>query len=129
MMGLFDFLDDNNKSVIHEWAKSLEKADRAKLNSKFKQLAEMDFALAWGTKLLQGPIYKSIYKLRTKQTVQLRPLLCRGPLDNDAEYTLLEGAKEIGKKLTTGAVQRADKNRDELLANPKRRRNHVLIPL
>jgi hypothetical protein len=89
----------------------------------------MDFALAWGTKLLQGPIYKSIYKLRIKQTVQLRPLLCRGPFDNDAEYTLLEGAKEIGRKLTTGAVERANKNRDELLANPKRRRNHVLIPL
>lgn len=128
-MNLFDFLDKDNKSVIHEWAKGLEKADRARLNSKFKQLAEMDFALAWGTKLLQGPIYKSIYKLRTKQTVQLRPLLCRGQFDNNAEYTLLEGAKEIGGKLTAGALVRADKNRDELLGDPKRRRNHVLIPL
>src|SRR5690242_13321231 len=121
MMNLFDFLDKDNRSVINEWAKGLEKADRARLNSKFKQLAEMDFALAWGTKLLQGPIYKSIYKLRAKQTVQLRPLLCRGPFDNNAEYTLLEGAKEIGGKLTPGALVRADRNRDELLGDPKRR--------
>jgi hypothetical protein len=129
MMNLFDFLDEDQKSVIHEWAKGLQKADKARLNLKFKLLAEMDFELAWGTKLLQGPIYKSIYKLRIKQTVQLRPLLCRGPFDNHAEYTLLEGAKEIGSKLTPGAVERADNNREVLLANPKRRRRHVLIPL
>ncbi len=126
-MKLFDFLDQNNKSVIHEWAKGLEKADKAKLNSKLKQLAEMDFDLAWGTRLLQGPIFKSIYKLRIRGTIQLRPLLCRGPFENDAEYTLLEGAKEIGSKLTTGAVERADRNRETLLADRKRRRDHVFI--
>ncbi len=78
MMKLYDFLDVHNRSVIHEWARALEKPDRAKLNSKLKQLAEMDFKLAWGTKLLQGPIYAHIYKLSIHGTVMLRPLLCRG---------------------------------------------------
>jgi hypothetical protein len=127
MMKLYDFLDPHNKSVIHEWAGGLELADRAKLNSKLKQLCEMDFNLAQGTKLLAGPIYKHIYKLKIHGTVMLRPLLCRGPFDNDNEYTVLEGAVETGGKLTPGAPQRAENNRGVLLANPLRRKAHAFI--
>jgi hypothetical protein len=127
IMNLYDFLDLHNKSVIHEWAAGLESADRARLNSKLKQLCQMDFDLAWGTKLLAGPIYKHVYKLKIHGTIMLRPLLCRGPFDNDNEYTLLEGAIETNNKLTSGAPERAEKNRDLLVANPQRRKPHAFI--
>jgi hypothetical protein len=127
MMNLYDFLDAHNKSVIHEWAAGLESTDKARLNSKLKQLSQMDFDLAWGSKLLAGPIFKHIYKLKIHGTVMLRPLLCRGPFDNDKEYTLLEGAIKTNFKLTSGASDRAENNRRVLLASPQRRTAHALI--
>jgi len=88
----------------------------------------MDFQLAVGTKLLAGPIYKHVYKLVIHADVMLRPMLCKGPINVDTEYTLLFGVVEKGGKLPTGSKERAENNRETILKDPARRCSHVRIP-
>ena len=91
------------------------------LNQKRRRLAQIDYDLAIDTKLLAGPIYKKIYKLIIHGDVMMRPMLCRGPIDNDHEYTFLIGATERDWKLPTGSKEQADKRRTIVLNDPKRR--------
>jgi len=92
-------------------------------------LVRVPFENAIKSKLLHGPIQKQkhIYKLRIQTNVAMRPLLCRGPIENLTEYTLLLGIEEKNDKLPDGAVQKAETNRQAILANPARREHHVRI--
>src|SRR5437016_510013 len=85
---LWDFLSARGENVILRWVRDdrLTKRDRAVLNQKLDRLTQIDFGLATGTKLLAGPIYKHVYKLVIHADVMLRPLLCRGPINNESEY-------------------------------------------
>lgn len=127
---LWDFLSPRGENVILRWVKDerLTVRDRAALNQKLDRLLQMDFKLAIETKLLAGPIYGHIYKLVIHGDVMLRPMLCRGPIDNENEYTLLLGAIEIGGKLPRGSKEQADENRRIVLADSNRRREHERIP-
>jgi hypothetical protein len=58
----------------------------------------------------------------------LRPLLCRGPIHLEAEYTLLLGAIEKGWRLPARALQQAEDNRLIIIDNPSRRVKHERIP-
>jgi hypothetical protein len=58
----------------------------------------------------------------------LRPMLCRGPIDPDREYTLLLGAIEKGGRLPKGAPQQAEENRLTVLNDSSRRVEHERIP-
>src|SRR5919109_407392 len=119
---LWDFLSARGENVILRWVKDarLTPRDRAALNQKLDRLRQMDFDLAIGTKLLAGPIEKQrhIYKLVIHGDVMLRPLLSRGPIDPEAEYTLLLGAIERGGKLPKDAPQQAEDNRLIVLDDP-----------
>jgi hypothetical protein len=129
---LWDFLSARGENVILRWVKDarLTTRDRAALNQKLDRLRQMDFDLAIGTKLLAGPIEKQrhIYKLVIHGDVMLRPLLCRGPIDPQTEYTLLLGAIERGGRLPRDAPQQADDNRLSVLDDPSRRTPHERIP-
>lgn len=127
---LWDFLSARDENVILRWVKvdGLTVRDRAALNQKLDRLVQMPFQTAIDTKLLAGPIYKHIYKLVIHADVMLRPMLCRGPFDNAMEYTLLLGAVERGWKLPKGSMEKAESNRELLLADPSRRCQHVRIP-
>ncbi len=127
---LWDFITRRGTNVILEWVKAdrLTRRDRAQLNQKLRRLTQEYFALAIGTKLLCGPIYKHIYKLVIHGDVMLRPMLCRGPIDNEREYTLLLGAVETGGKLPSGSKERAEENRTTVLQDPGRRTEHERIP-
>lgn len=118
--------------MILRWAKDtrLTTRDRAALNQKLDRLHQLDFDLAIGTKLLAGPIAKQrhIYKLVIHGDVMLRPLLCRGPIDPETEYTLLLGAIERGGKLPKEAPQHAEENRLIVLKDLSRRVSHERIP-
>src|SRR5687768_8937912 len=122
---LWDFLSARGKNVILRWVRDerLTKRDRAALNQKLARLRQMDFDLAFGTKLLAGPIQKQrhIYKLVIHSAVMLRPLLCRGPIAVESEYTLLLGAIERNWRLPAGALQHAEANRLIILNDPSRR--------
>jgi hypothetical protein len=127
---LWDFLDVRGENVILQWVRDarLSKRDRAQLNQKFTRLIQVDFTLAINTKLLAGPISGRIYKLVIHGDVMLRPMLCKGPINNDTEYTLLLGAVEKGGRLPAGAQEQATRNRQTVIDNPSRRRIHERIP-
>lgn len=128
MMLLYDYVAQNGRNPISDWSRQLTKPDRARLDLKLNALSQMDYNLAIGTKLLQGPIYKHIYKLKIHGSVMLRPLLCRGPIDNVKEYTLLAGATEVNFKLVPkDSPKVATDHRTEIVANPSRRCAHVRI--
>lgn len=62
-------------------------------------------------------------KLRVKGNVQLRPMLCEGPVDVKSEFTLLLGAIEVGGKLQPrGADALANDIKQAIKADPANRR-------
>ena len=130
LYALWDFPSPRRENLILRWVKNdrLTVRDRAALNQKLDRLAQMTFQDAIETKLLAGPIYKHVYKLTIHGDVMLRPMLCRGPLDNEAEYTLLLGAVEVGGKLPAGAKEKAEENRGTVIADHSRRCTHERIP-
>ncbi len=129
-LNLWDFLDTRGKNIILQWVrdKRLSGRDRVRLNQKFARLVQMDFSLAIATKLLAGPIYEHIYKLVIHGDVMLRPMLCKGPISNATEYTLLLGAVERGGRLPAKAREQAAQNRQTVIDNPSRRHTHERIP-
>lgn len=126
---LWDFQDERGDNLIAKWTLQQERAHRARLNAKLDMLVRVVFEDAIKSKLLHGPIQKQkhIYKLRVQSNIAMRPLLCRGPIANLTEYTLLLGTEEKGDKLPNGAAQKAETNRQAVLINPSRRERHVRV--
>jgi hypothetical protein len=127
---LFDFSTPRQESIISNWANAekLSKKDRAKLNQRLDRLKQIDFELAIGSRLLNGPVKKEIYKLIAHGQVMMRPMLCRGPFDKDKEYTLLLGAIERNFKLEPSTcLSDATTNRDILVKDKSRRIDHVRL--
>lgn len=130
MYDLWDFITIRGENAILEWVKDerLTKRDRAILNQKIRRLAQIDFKLAIEGKLLAGPVYEHVYKMVIHGNVMLRPLLCRGPINNEHEYTFLLGAIEKGWKLPLGAVEKAEQHREIIAGDSSRRIPHEFIP-
>src|ERR1039457_828561 len=127
---LYDFLDHRLNNGILQWVRDekITVRDRAALNQKIRRLAQMEYELAIQTKLLAGPIFKHIYKLKVHGNVMLRPMLCRGPIYNAEEYTFLVGSVETGDKLPVGCKEKAESNRLVVLNDPNRRCPHQRNP-
>jgi hypothetical protein len=127
---LWHFTNIRSESVIVEWVsdEKLSKRDRAILNQKLDRLRQIDYDLAKNTRLLAGPIYGHVYKLVIHGDVMLRPMLCRGPISNETEYTLLLGAIERNWKLPPNSEERAADNRETIINDPNRRKPHERIP-
>lgn len=100
---------------------------RAKLNAKLDMLENNGDALF--PLLLTGTDTPGILKLRVKGKVQLRPMLCKGPVDIDREYTLLLGAIEVGGKLIPDkADELANELKATIIASPAtQRKNHERV--
>lgn len=122
MLNLFDYVTENGRNDIEEWAGKLQKPDRARLEQKLLRLRQISFDLAKETHLLAGPVYASIWKLRVNASVMLRPHLCKGPIDKHSEYTLLIGAIEVGDSLPHDVEKKALSRESEVVLDPERRR-------
>jgi hypothetical protein len=118
---LYDYVDGTGRNSFKEWTKTLQKDELAKLNQKLDMLRREP---ELPPQLLAGPLEgKPIYKLRINGRVALRPMLCKGPINNDSEFTLLMGATEKDRVLNpVDAVDQAANRRAEVIANPGRRR-------
>lgn len=118
---LYDYVDERGVNSFKEWSSRLEKKDLARLNSKLDMLGKEP---TLPPQLLAGPLEGvPIYKLRINGRVALRPMLCKGPVDKDAEFTLLFGAFESDRKLVPrDAVSQAEARRQNVIANAKQRR-------
>jgi hypothetical protein len=119
---IWEFLAGGSRRVIRDWIddERISVRERAKLDASLDSLRNLDFALV-SKKLLAGPIQGTkVYKLRLRcENRELRPMLCRGPVGSPLDYTLLEGAIEVGGHLRPSeAEQRADKNRVILIERP-----------
>ena len=122
---VWEFLRDGKHRVIREWLddNSVSPKERAKLDFCLERLRTLDFALV-STKLLAGPLRggTKLYKLRVRcQNRELRPFLCRGPVGPPLDYTLLQGAIEVGDHRLDppNAEDRAVQNREALSRNQK----------
>lgn len=118
---LFDFADIKGNR-IQEWAADQPKAQIGKLNNRLDMLERAEADLVTG--LLDGTSEPSIYKIKIQGNPKLRPMLCRGPVDVHAEFTILLGAREIQWKLVPPATD-ATKRRNLILAHGNFRCPHV----
>lgn len=93
---LYDYLAANGDNEFYAWVVNIEVTQRAKLNQK------LDALKLHGEELFPEVLTNSgvpgILKLRVRGNVQLRPLLCRGPINVRSEFTLLMGATEKGDR-------------------------------
>ena len=120
---LYDYVDASGTNDFARWCGGLQRPDLARLNRKLRMLADNGPEL--GPKLLAGPLkgYAHIYKIRVEGRVALRPLLCKGPIDNDHEFTLLKGASERDRKFVPpNAPDVAVARRQEVIDDPDSRR-------
>jgi len=123
---LFDYIDKNGNNDIKAWTLELEKSQRAKLNAKLDMLERL------GTELFPHVLTDTptpgIQKLRIKGNVQLRPMLCKGPINNENEFTLLIGATERDSRLVPDkADEKANDRKKIIIENPNRRCLHERI--
>ena len=120
---LYDYVNNRGRNDFESWTKSLEKRDRARLSAKLRMLETAGPDLP--PQLLAGPIKGHIYKLRINGQVALRPLLCKGPINKDKEFTLLMGAIEKDQKLEPrDAPNEAEIRRQKIINDPMWRCDH-----
>lgn len=125
---IYEYLE-GEESAIGVWLREqkIAERDRGQLVQKMDLLAKHGMDLPPG--LLAGPIKSKkeprkqshIYKLIVHGQRMLRPMLCRGPLDMDGEFTILIGAIEKDGKLDVDAME-AEARRQEIIADPENRR-------
>jgi len=120
---LYDYVDEHGVNDIKRWTETLEKKQLAKLNQKLDMLEISGPDLS--PQLLSDAGESQIKKLRVKGNVQLRPLLCIGPINRGNEFTLLLGAIEKGSKyIPKNAPKIAKERREIVIKNPARRIDH-----
>jgi hypothetical protein len=118
---IHDFINSKGLNEFNTWAKGLQKYEKAKLREKLDKLILHGDDLH--PQMLSDTPVPGIQKLRVHGPVQLRPLLCKGPLNIDEEYTMLMGAKEIGSKWSPkDAPKSANGNKNEIISDPVNRR-------
>ena len=123
---IFDFVDANGKNHIKEWSSHLQSKERGKLNKKIDSLAIYGCELF--PQMLTNTPTAGILKLRVHGNVQLRPMLCKGTVNVEQEFTLLLGAKEIGDEFEPkNADKIADTHKKELICNFKLRKEHETV--
>jgi hypothetical protein len=126
---LYDYVDAQGRNDFEAWSANLQKPELAKLNRKLKALEDNGPDLL--PQMLAGPLkgYAHIYKLKINGRVALRPLLCKGPIDNEREFTLLKGAFEVGNRWEPpNAPSEAVNRRGYVIADPSNRRTpHVKV--
>lgn len=118
---LYDYRNAQGQNQIKIWIDDLQKKERAKFYQR------LDMLHMHGDELLPNTLSPTnepgILKLRVHGGVQLRPLLCRGPVNLAKEYTLLLGAKEVGSVLRPkNAEKLAVVRKDDVTHDPTNRR-------
>jgi hypothetical protein len=96
----------------------LEKVQRIQLIQKLDRLSQVDYDIAkdW----IAGTDEPGIFKLKTKSNVQVRTLLCYGPLKPRHELTFLHGViKKGGGDVPLPALDVAQERRQEVITAEK----------
>lgn len=123
---LYDYVDTHGVNVILEWLQSLQVKERTKIKQRIDMLAEHGQELL--PLILAASGVSGILKLKAHGSVQLRPLLCRGPMLGDVDtYTFLAGAKEVDSAWVPPNIREiASARKSALIADSHSRRTvHV----
>lgn len=116
----FQYVDRRERPLLAEWGLGVEQ--KAKLDNVRDLVGRME-----KSEFIRSGLYMSmknnIFKLKVHGKVQLRPMSCFGPIDEDEEVTLLFPAVEKGGKLIPrDAADRAIPRRAEVAGDPENRR-------
>lgn len=124
---IYDYINSSGENEFKKWSENLQKEQLGRLNERLDKLKQHGKGLL--PEMLSDTSDTKLKKLKIKGKVQLRPLLCYGPVDMDNEFTLLKGAKEVQSRwVPKDAIDKALKNRSEVIADPEnRRRPHERI--
>jgi hypothetical protein len=124
MWTIWEAIDRRGVGVLTDARRRLQKPQRAKLDQKLDMLEQNGPNLSPG--LLSGPgvgRQRHIYELKIRGRVALRPLLCKGPIDMENEWTFLVWAEERDNQMRpAGAPEEAERIRSEILRDRTRRR-------
>jgi hypothetical protein len=123
---LFDYVTDKGTNDFKIWTEKLQKTQLAKLNARLDMLENKGSDLF--PQILTGTDTAGIQKLRVRGKIELRPMVCTGPINHKKEFTLLVGAIEKqGKLEPKKADQIADKRKKEVIKDKTRRIDHERI--
>ena len=123
---LFDYVTKKGINDLKIWTEKLQKPQRAKLNVRLDMLEQKGPDLF--PQILTGTDTAGIQKLRVPGKIQLRPMLCKGPLNVKTEFTLLIGAIEKqGKLHPKKADQIAARRKKDVIKDKTRRIKHDRI--
>ena len=88
---LYDYVDNRDINQFRDWCQRLQKPELAKVEQRLLMLEKHGPDLA--PQMLAGPLkgWSHIYKLKFNGRTAPRPLLCKGPVDPNLEFTLLMG--------------------------------------
>lgn len=116
----------NGENQFYKWRKEMPKIQVAKLEEKIEKLSMDGDALF--PNMLSPTKVNGILKFKIQGNPKLRPLLCKGPINIDKEYTLLVGAKEVSWHFEpTNALITAKINKNNLISDNTLRVNYVPI--
>ena len=123
---IYDYIDPVDGNLFKVWCARLQKKERAKLNNRLDALS------IHGPELIPGILsptgIPSIFKLKIRGQVQLRPLLCEGPGRGEEAFTLLLGATEVSDDyVPMGAPLIASRLRENLVKDMRRRGIHERV--
>jgi hypothetical protein len=121
---LFDFVDSRGYSIVKEWARTQGDDLKARVNQRFDMLERHGADLAAG--MLAGTRQKHIDKLKVYgKGTTWRIMVCKGPVNNEFEFTILYIAQEKDRRLIpSDADKRAEEHRQIIISNPLRRCKH-----
>lgn len=128
---LYDYVNESGENEFKSWTSQLQTKERAKLNEKLDKLTLHGDELY--PQMLTGTSVAGIQKLRVHGQVQLRPLLCKGPLLNNGvleeAYTLLMGAKEVGSAWKPADAPQKANNKKQAVIESRggRRQSHERV--
>ena len=124
---IHDYVNAKGENEFKKWSAKLQPLERGKLRERIDKLAMHGQTLY--PEMLAGTKVPGIQKLKIKGKVQLRPLLCHGPVDVQKEFTMLMGAKEVGDDWSPeNAPATANGKKAEVISSPTtRRKDHERV--
>ncbi len=119
---LYDFVDNRARNIVKEWAKGQGDDLKARVNQRLDMLERHGPELPSG--MLAGTRQRHIDKLKIYgKGVTFRIMICKGPIENNFEFTILCIAQEKDRKLIPPDADRlAEENRQTVISNPEERR-------
>ena len=122
-VAIYDYLKANGVNPIEEFMRArVEVKESARLLAKIQALRSSGYSILGGN-MLTDTREKHVKEIRVNGNIAVRMLLCRGPVDGNKEATLLFGAFERDNLyVPRDAPERAEKRRQQVAADPYRRR-------